>query len=677
MSVGDLFFWLILLSVAEASNVSYNQPKLDAYAVWNPNAILFANSSLVGANPRSLFVDTNDTVYVVDQTNNRTLIWFNNSINPSRTIYGEMSKPMSIFVTTSGDMYISDYNTNNQTRRWSQNSNGSSLVMSTSSGCYGLFIDINNTLYCSLYLVHRIVKKWLGNNASTITTIAGNGSSGFGLNQLNNPGGIFVTTDFDLYVADYANNRIQLFQPGQSNGITVAGSSSINVTIILQGPNAVILDADSYVFVTDYSYNRIVGSGPNGFRCIVGCTLVQGTASNQLKGPWNLAFDSHGNLYANEWGTSRILKYTLLNNTGVKSYNQPKLCSNATWSVNGSTFANRSIVGSYPSDIFIDTNGSIYVVDKDNDRIQVWFNNSINPTRTISGISFNVSSIFVANDGNIYIDNGMSNGYVNRYIMNTNSSTPVMAINSYCSGLFIDTSDTLYCSLSTQNNVVKKWLGDSTVIATVVAGNVNGANGSSLDRLSGPRGIFVNDDFVLYVADSQNDRIQLFELGQSNGVTVAGNTSLNITVILDTPTGITLDADNYLFIMDRDNERIHKSHQYPPHRRPLALRLQPRPLAPRLQPRPLAPRLQPRPLVPHLQPRPLAPRLQPRPLAPRLQPRPHPPHQRHRNRLAPHPYQNLHRDQSQCRHRHIQHRPRYQMPQIRSRLPIQLLPEYC
>ncbi|UJR06735.1 hypothetical protein I4U23_011024 [Adineta vaga] len=558
MSIGDLFLWLILLSIGEASNVSYNQPKLDPYAVWNTNALILTNSSIDSNFTRGLFVDTNDTIYVVDLTNNRVVVWLNNSVNPTITIYGNMTKPLTIFVATNGDMFISDFAVSNQTHKWSLNANSSTPVLSPGSACYGLFIDINNTLYCSLYFGHKIVKKWLGdNNASSVITVAGNGSSGSALNQLYTPEGIFVTTNFDLYVADYKNNRIQLFQPGQLVGTTIAGNSSINITITLNGPNAVILDVDNYLFITDGSNNRIIGSGPNGFRCIIGCSGSSGSEINQLKGPWNLAFDSHGNLYANEWSTNRILKYTLLNNTAVKSYNQPRLYADSTWNRKAITFADRNLIGRHQSNIFIDTNNSVYIVDRQNGRIQIWFNNTTNPTRTISADLLNANSIFVANNGDIYIDNGTVNGSVNKWTITTNSSIrPIMSIDSSCLSLFIDRSDTLYCSLYDQNKVVKKWLGDSTMIATTVAGNVNDTSGTSSYGLSGPRGIFVNDNFDLYVADSRNNRIQLFRLGQSNGITVAGKTSINLTITLNKPTGVTLDIDNYLYIVDGDNQRI-------------------------------------------------------------------------------------------------------------------------
>ncbi|CAF1681058.1 unnamed protein product [Adineta ricciae] len=307
--------WFVLWSFEQISGLSYNQPNLDPYATWNPNAILFTNSSMVGANPRGLFIDSNDSIYVVDQTNNRIVVWMNDSSIPTTTIYGNMSKPMCIFVTSNGDIYISDYTAKNQTSRWSLNANGSIPVMYGSSSCYGLFVDTNDTLYCALYNEHKVVKKWLGDNGSAITIVAGSGSAGSTSYQLNNPEGVFVTADFDLYVADYRNNRIQLFRHGETNGTTVAGNSSLHFTIALWGPNAVILDLDGYLFVADGGNNRIVGSGPYGFRCLVGCTGMAGSATNQLKGPWNLAFDRHGDLYASEWSTNRILKYVLLNNT--------------------------------------------------------------------------------------------------------------------------------------------------------------------------------------------------------------------------------------------------------------------------------------------------------------------------------------------------------------------------
>ena len=77
----------------------------------------------------------------------------------------------------------------------------------------------------------------------------------------------------------------------------------------------VMLDADGYLFIVDQGNNRIVGSGPLGFRCIVGCSGSSGSALNQLQGPRSLAFDTYGNLYVSDRENDRIMAYTLFNSS--------------------------------------------------------------------------------------------------------------------------------------------------------------------------------------------------------------------------------------------------------------------------------------------------------------------------------------------------------------------------
>ena len=130
--------------------------------------------------------------------------------------------------------------------------------------------------------------------------------------MLNQPNGIFVTESLDLYVADWGNDRVQLFRSGELNGTTVAGNGSIG-TISLYHPTDVGLDADGNLFIVDNGNNRIVGSGTYGFRCLVGCSGVG--ASNQLGLPSTLRFDTDGNIFVADSGYSRIQKFLLLNNT--------------------------------------------------------------------------------------------------------------------------------------------------------------------------------------------------------------------------------------------------------------------------------------------------------------------------------------------------------------------------
>lgn len=190
--------------------------------------------------------------------------------------------------------------------------------METCSRCYDIFIDIRNDIYCSMDDRHQVVKKSLNNTFDMTKIIAGTGTAGSVSNMLNYSNGIFVDTNFDLYVADCNNNRIQLFPLGESDGITVAGNGSSVPTIILHRPTGVILDANKYLYIVDYGNHRIVGNGPNGFRCLVGCSQQAGRTPDRLNYLRQLNFDSFGNMFVVDRINNRIQKFTLMTNSCSK-----------------------------------------------------------------------------------------------------------------------------------------------------------------------------------------------------------------------------------------------------------------------------------------------------------------------------------------------------------------------
>jgi hypothetical protein len=221
-----------------------------------------------------------------------------------------LNYPYSLFVTIAGDIYV-DNGWNGQVDKWISNATNSTPVMYVSSSCYGLFIDVYDNLYCSMYNIHQVVMKSLHSSVNTSTIVAGTGCPGSASNMLNNPDGIFVDNNLNLYVADYGNHRIQFFVAGQVNGTTVAGNG---VSISLSGPSGITLDADGYLFIVDSYNNRVVGSGPNGFRCLVGCS-GSGSASNQLSLPHTLSFDSYGNMFVTDSSNNRIQNFLLATNS--------------------------------------------------------------------------------------------------------------------------------------------------------------------------------------------------------------------------------------------------------------------------------------------------------------------------------------------------------------------------
>ena len=59
----------------------------------------------------------------------------------------------------------------------------------------------------------------------------------------------------------------------------------------------------------------MIGSGADGFRCVIGCSVVSGLALDQLSYPFAVSFDRKGNLFAMDLGNDRIQKFLLSDNS--------------------------------------------------------------------------------------------------------------------------------------------------------------------------------------------------------------------------------------------------------------------------------------------------------------------------------------------------------------------------
>jgi tripartite motif-containing protein 71 len=269
------------------------------------------NVSIIGTEPFGLFVNINNTVYVNSRYNGTINVWFEGDVNPQRTISTGFSFSLSLFVSDNGDIYVDNGN-NHLIDKWTVNTNDSVIGIYIDGECTGLFIDTNNTLYCSIWNQYIVVMTSLNSITNTTRIAAGTGSSGSTSYMLDQPHGIFIDINFDLYVADCNNNRIQRFQSGKLNGPTTAGIGSIG-TPTLNCPTGIVLDADGYQFIVDRGSSCIFGSNSNGFQCLLGCA-GSGPASNQLNNPETLSFDSYGNIFVTDKYNNRIQKFVLAAN---------------------------------------------------------------------------------------------------------------------------------------------------------------------------------------------------------------------------------------------------------------------------------------------------------------------------------------------------------------------------
>ena len=112
------------------------------------------------------------------------------------------------------------------------------------------------------------------------------------------------------------------------------------------------------------------------------------------------------------------------------------------------------------------------------------------------------------------------------------------------------------------HNVVRWTIGANNW--TLVAGSFNGTVGSSSTLLRSPTDVMLDPMGNMYVADRSNHRIQFFPVGESNGTTIAGRTSvtgMNSTLFYS-PSSIALDNQLNLYVTDRYNHRIQKFLRY-------------------------------------------------------------------------------------------------------------------
>ena len=237
------------------------------------------------------------------------------------------------------------------------------------------------------------------------------------------------------------------------------------------------------------------------------------------------------------------------------SFNQPMISACTVWHSDAITFTNsNTIIGAQPSTVFVTVDNTILVTSTDRNRLVEWFSPSALSPDYILGNLTQPKGLFVSSTGDVYVDNGFALGRVEAWPSNATQFNNSWNVNGSCFALFLVHDNTLYCSLGSLHRVVNISLAYPSTSPSTVAGS--GVNGSSSDMLRDPHGIFVTPNTLdLYVADSGNDRIQMFAYGRLNGTTVAGAGAPG-TVSLNQPRAVILDAAGVLFIVDTMSHRI-------------------------------------------------------------------------------------------------------------------------
>ena len=283
-----------------------------------------------------VFCADNDILYIADIRNDRIVLIAPNSTTAIRIIGGSaqlnmFKTPCDVFVTRRS-IYVMD-TWNFRVQKWARNFfspytvagitdvNGSSTDMTKLSNAHHFFVDTYDNVFVGDYSNHRVMRfPWNSTSGTSGVIVAGTGVAGSAPSQLRGPMGVFLTDDGILFVADCKNHRIQKWTIGESSGITVAGTGSPGTGLSeLNFPTKVLIDLNGYMYIADFGNNRVVRWAPGASvgECIVACSGYRGVGTDQLNAPSSITFDSHGSLYVNDRDNNRVQKFQILRETSI------------------------------------------------------------------------------------------------------------------------------------------------------------------------------------------------------------------------------------------------------------------------------------------------------------------------------------------------------------------------
>ena len=205
----------------------------------------------------------------------------------------------------------------------------------------GVAFDSHNHLYVADD--HRVQK--FDTNGNYLMQF---GSKGASDGQLNLPYGVAIHCD-KLYVADFSNKRISVFQV-DGKFCTFFGSDQ------LSRPCDIVISADNHLVVVDYNNSCIYTFTLDGH--YVGKFGTQGCGRGPLNNPFGLATDLNGFIIVADTYNHRV---SIIEKNGNCIH-----CFGSKGSADGQF--------SRPYGIALSPNGSIYVSDGINKRIQIFSN---------------------------------------------------------------------------------------------------------------------------------------------------------------------------------------------------------------------------------------------------------------------------------------------------------------
>ncbi len=457
---------------------------------------------------------------------------------------GQFHSPYSITIDSTDHVYVSDGNgriqrfdaAGNFILKWGSVGTGDGQFY----GVRGIAIDQADNIYVVDSGNGRIQK--FSDNGTFLTKW---GTPGIFDGELNWPEGIAVDSLGNVYVADTDNNRVQKFS---DNGTFLAkwgGLDTGNGNGQFNHPQDVVVDASGNVYVADYDNWRIQKFTSSGeFITSWDANLPDPVYMNR---PTGLGFDNTSNtLYVANFWNDRVNAFDPVGGFRTK------------WGITGSATGQFF----HPNDVAVSSLGNIYVVDQENNRIQVFGNTPLAPpsVRTEETTSFvpdtallsgTLINMVAGASANVSFEWGLSSANLTQHTPPVSMATG----GSFSAELTGLSAYTVYYfrAKMVAGNVTA--YGDVRILPPALLVKF-GRAGTGDGEFLGPRGIAIDTAGSIYVVDASNNRVQKFT---SSGQFVTKWGSLGSgDGQLHYPQGIAVDSNGNVYVADNNNHRIQK-----------------------------------------------------------------------------------------------------------------------